>query len=304
MVVSKHSAEREAGREHIPQYPKGFVALRIIQLIFSLICMSLSAFALSLATSSTPMIMIFVSIFTLITTTYNIVACNIHPKLYNYWAVLTFEIFLFLAWLVAFALMGSSGAVLIASWQAYGNSLTSESADLIAVLGSVMAAAGAIGAMNWILFFVSLVMNSVLISRHRSAGLHSKRVAAGGQRDGGKVLMQSEQSYQMYPQPSGYSKVEPEHNAGPEQDVYSPHIMSPHQRQQTYYSVSSVDNMNRQGFPALVHAQSTGGSYQSSVHAQSTGDSYPSSAWVQSTPVPIYEADSQSCKPAAPMELA
>ncbi|KXJ87843.1 hypothetical protein Micbo1qcDRAFT_207605 [Microdochium bolleyi] len=291
MAVPKHSAKRDAGREHIPQYPKGFVALRILQLIFSLICMGLSAFAMSLANSSTSIIMIFVSIFTIITSTYNIIACNIHPKVYNYWAVLSFEILLFLAWLIAFALMGSSGAVLIASWQAYGNSLISESADLLAILGSVMAAAGAIGAMNWILFFVSLVMNSVLISRHRSAGLHSKCVGSGSRLDGGKVLVQPEQSYQMYAQPSGYSTVGFEHNPGSEGDADYPQIMSPHQRQQTYYQTPPGQNMGQHGSPALLHSQGTGGSYLSSVSGQLT-------------PVPVYEADSQSCKPAAPTELA
>ncbi|KAJ1326985.1 membrane-associating domain-containing protein [Microdochium nivale] len=298
MVVSKHSAQREAGREHIPQYPKGFMGLRILQLIFSFVCMSLSAFVLSLAARSPPIIanqapgiMIFFSLMTIFTSIYNIIACNIHPKFYNYWVVLTFEVILFMAWLVAFALMGSTGAILLALWQANGNSYPAETADLIAIFGSVMAGAGAVGAMNWILFFVSLVMNSVLITRHRSAGLHNKRVVGRSQPGGGEVTMQSEQSYQMYSQPSGYSQVEPVHNDGSRHDVYSSRIMSQPQHQHGYYPVSPVIGISRHGSPALMQAQTTSGSH-------------PSSAWGQSTVVPIYEADSQSCKPTAPMELA
>lgn len=36
--------ERPAGREHIPLYSKGFVAIRIIQLILGIICLGLSAY--------------------------------------------------------------------------------------------------------------------------------------------------------------------------------------------------------------------------------------------------------------------
>lgn len=44
---SKYSNQRAPGREHIPLYPKGFVAIRIIQLIFSIVCLGLSAFGIA-----------------------------------------------------------------------------------------------------------------------------------------------------------------------------------------------------------------------------------------------------------------
>lgn len=48
MLNSKYSHERAPGREHIPRYPTGFIAIRIVQLIFALIIIGLSAYGVSL----------------------------------------------------------------------------------------------------------------------------------------------------------------------------------------------------------------------------------------------------------------
>lgn len=42
-----YSAARPAGREHVPAYPKGFIAIRIVQLVIAVIIVGLSAFGLS-----------------------------------------------------------------------------------------------------------------------------------------------------------------------------------------------------------------------------------------------------------------
>lgn len=42
-----YSAARPAGREHVPAYPKGFIAIRIVQLVIAVIIIGLSAFGLS-----------------------------------------------------------------------------------------------------------------------------------------------------------------------------------------------------------------------------------------------------------------
>ena len=47
--TTKYSAVRLPGREHIPVYPKGFIAVRILQLIFSVIVLGLGAYGLSWA---------------------------------------------------------------------------------------------------------------------------------------------------------------------------------------------------------------------------------------------------------------
>lgn len=49
MSISKHSAERVAGREHIPLYPNGFIAIRIVQLVLALMVIGLAAFGLSVS---------------------------------------------------------------------------------------------------------------------------------------------------------------------------------------------------------------------------------------------------------------
>lgn len=42
-----YSAARPAGREHVPAYPKGFIAIRIVQLVIAVVIIGLSAFGLS-----------------------------------------------------------------------------------------------------------------------------------------------------------------------------------------------------------------------------------------------------------------
>lgn len=48
MFENSRSTERAAGREHIPIYPKGFIAIRIIQLVIAVIILGLIAYSLSL----------------------------------------------------------------------------------------------------------------------------------------------------------------------------------------------------------------------------------------------------------------
>lgn len=47
-ATNKYSNERTAGREHFPLYPKGFVAIRIVQLVLAIIVLGLSAYGVSL----------------------------------------------------------------------------------------------------------------------------------------------------------------------------------------------------------------------------------------------------------------
>lgn len=42
------SNARVAGREHIPLYPKGFIALRIVQLVLALFVLALASYGVSL----------------------------------------------------------------------------------------------------------------------------------------------------------------------------------------------------------------------------------------------------------------
>lgn len=42
--TTQYSAVRAPGREHIPLFPKGFITIRILQLIFGVIVLGLGAF--------------------------------------------------------------------------------------------------------------------------------------------------------------------------------------------------------------------------------------------------------------------
>ena len=46
-LPTKYSAQRPAGREHIPLYPKGFITVRILQLIVAIACLGLSGFGIA-----------------------------------------------------------------------------------------------------------------------------------------------------------------------------------------------------------------------------------------------------------------
>ena len=48
MDNSKYLTARVAGREHIPLYPKNFIAIRIVQLVLAVIVIGLSAYGVSL----------------------------------------------------------------------------------------------------------------------------------------------------------------------------------------------------------------------------------------------------------------
>lgn len=43
-----YSTGRPVGREHIPVYPRGFVAIRIVQLVVAVVILGLDAYSLSL----------------------------------------------------------------------------------------------------------------------------------------------------------------------------------------------------------------------------------------------------------------
>jgi hypothetical protein len=51
--------ERVAGREHFPNYPKGFVVLRILQLIFAVILLGLCGYIVSIIIYVGAALMIF-----------------------------------------------------------------------------------------------------------------------------------------------------------------------------------------------------------------------------------------------------
>lgn len=172
--VNKYPRQRAAGREHIPLYPKGFIAIRVVQLILALVVTALCAFGIYLLPFSGNCLMIFVvsgicactanlpfsftdvppslqSISTMIVTTWLIVAEFGIPKVYNYWAVLALDIFLVVFWLSSFGLLASQAAYLLDSSAVcdyYGYCYSSAPTGVYLIFTACMAAAAGIGGLE------------------------------------------------------------------------------------------------------------------------------------------------------------
>lgn len=53
------TTERAPGREHIPRYTRGFIAIRILQFILAIICLGLMAYTIALLAFSGNCLMLF-----------------------------------------------------------------------------------------------------------------------------------------------------------------------------------------------------------------------------------------------------
>ncbi|KDN61625.1 hypothetical protein CSUB01_01450 [Colletotrichum sublineola] len=168
---SKYSRQRVRGHEHVPLYPKGFIALRIVQLILAIIVTGLCAYGIYREPIEGNCLMIFVSLSTVAVTIWLIVAEFRSPKAYNYWAVLALEIFLLFFWLCSFAVLATQAARTCSAppctTPAQASSPTRLKTPAAKELANVVASA---------LFITSLVIHSVMLHRHRKAGLHCNPV--------------------------------------------------------------------------------------------------------------------------------
>ncbi|XDG08930.1 hypothetical protein ABKA04_008545 [Annulohypoxylon sp. FPYF3050] len=253
---SKYSSQRAPGREHILLYPKGFVAIRIIQLIFSIVCLGLSAFGIAYLVFAGDALLLFTSIATIITSIYCLVADFGPPKAFNYWAILGLDIFLVIFWLISFALLAAQVAAGFAYWHEYSDYYddyydVSSYDTAYKVYGGCLAAAAGLGGVEFLLYIISLSIHGVMLHRHRKAGLKAMplNVVSGAPAstvpvDGEKFQMQP-QATQVYPQqpmpvasppqqgfypdnspsplsaqPTGNSYVQPQQFVNPSQPVY------------------------------------------------------------------------------------
>ncbi|RYP77206.1 hypothetical protein DL771_001255 [Monosporascus sp. 5C6A] len=180
-----YSNQRPAGKEHIPLYPRGFVAVRIIQLIVGL------------------------AIATLIASIYCLVAHFGPPGAYNYWAILGLDVFLLLFWLISFAVLAAQVAPFLAYYSAYYDYYSDYSDyydyysydDAVLTYVAILAGAAGLGGLEFILYIVSLSIHSVMVHRHRKAGLHCMPLGSSSHAApaGGKIEMQP-QLQQPHPQ--------------------------------------------------------------------------------------------------------
>ncbi|OTB02663.1 hypothetical protein M426DRAFT_192493 [Hypoxylon sp. CI-4A] len=232
---SKYSRERAPGREHIPIYPKGFVAIRILQLIIAIICLGLSAFGIAYVVFAGDGLMLFTSIVTFITSIYCLVARFGPPKAYNYWAILGLDIFLVIFWLISFAILAAQIAQIFAVYDEYMDYYSgwydmSDYDTAVTVYGACLAAAAGLGGVEFLLYIISLSIHGVMLHRHRKAGLKAIPNAAGGalgpnaagQPTGAEKFQMQPQATQVYQQADPMTAPPP-----PQQGLYPSQSPSP-----------------------------------------------------------------------------
>ncbi|KAI0872637.1 hypothetical protein GGS24DRAFT_502618 [Hypoxylon argillaceum] len=233
--MSNYITERPEGREHIPLYPNGFVAVRIIQLVLGIICLGLTAYAISVLPITGAALMLFTAITTVLSSIYILVAHFGPPKAYNYWAILGLDIFHVIFWLISFALIASQSALIFDYGSYYGDYYSG-----FTILGSITAAAAGLGGVNWVVYVAALILHSMALHRHRKAGLHAMPgVAAsapatgapavvGAPAEGEKIPMQPQQPQQ----PEGYYPPQQVYEASYQQQPEQPQQPQYYQQQQ------------------------------------------------------------------------
>jgi len=136
-------------QSHIPGQPLWVGILRIVQAVFSLITLALSAFALSaLGSYGGYGLNIFTSLLTWIFLVYIFLTAYLFPLAFSVWAQLGLEIALVIFWLSTWATLAA-----LASWWSIGWRLSSTGS---AAVGCTQAAA-ALGAFTWATFVATLV---------------------------------------------------------------------------------------------------------------------------------------------------
>ncbi|KAH8196767.1 hypothetical protein TruAng_009059 [Truncatella angustata] len=262
----KYLSQRAPGREHLPLYPKGFIAIRIVQLVLAVVVLGLTAYGVSQLAFDGDILSLFSALATLITCIYIIVAEFGAPALYNYWAVLSLDIFLVVFWLISFALLAAEIAPYASGYCTYYYCYSLSSAEK--TYFAILAAAAGLGGAEFLAFLVSLVIHSVMLHRHRNAGLHCNPITSTSQPNpavaSATVLASAEkpveysqgQPYPLQNLPAkGYTQqsntVQNQSQAYPQQPYAS--------SQQQYYP-----HQVPQQTPSPLSAQVTGGAVQQS----------------------------------------
>ncbi|KAF9878592.1 integral membrane protein [Colletotrichum karsti] len=290
--TDKYSPQRRAGREHVPLYPRGFIALRIVQLVLALIITGLCAFGAYAAPTPGNCLMLFVAVATVIVTTWLIVAKYGAPKAYNYWAVLALDCFLVVFWLCAFALLASEAAYVFALGaycDYYVDCYASTRAALL-IISACMSAAAGVGGLEFALFITSLSIHGVMLHRHRKAGLHCNPVSSSShhsnsekntthlttntayqpvnQGQAAPPYAQPQQQQQQQQQHQPFDAGVQQHHHQTQQQMYSPQPIQQQQPQQQH-------NFYPQQAPTPLSAQHTGGSFTQMQPQQSTAPPMP-----------------------------
>lgn len=191
---------------HVLALPKWTLGLRIAQGVLALITLGLAGYALYYYPFDGIEITTFMGAATIIITLYVVLSTLVWPVAYNYWAVLGLDAFGTLIWLVSFALLASEvnstktlfddydyggdlgsssysssgsndGGVTCATYDGYTDCVRKRALnlfrrDILNNYYSVNAAAAGVGALEFVLFAISLAFTGLYLHRHRGAGGH------------------------------------------------------------------------------------------------------------------------------------
>ncbi|KAK4141868.1 uncharacterized protein C8A04DRAFT_13721 [Dichotomopilus funicola] len=104
-MYTKNARCPTPGREHIPVYPKGFIAIRVAQLVVALTIIGLAAYGISSIPMDGSCFVLSVGIMTMLTSIYHFVAETDMPLAYNYWVIMGLDIIYVALWFIASSLL-------------------------------------------------------------------------------------------------------------------------------------------------------------------------------------------------------
>ncbi|KAF4637177.1 hypothetical protein G7Y89_g916 [Cudoniella acicularis] len=133
-------------------------------------------------------VMLFTALATIVISVYIFMSSIALPVAYNYWAILSLDIFAIIFWVISFSLLASEIAAYSSYFKTaatytctyyYGYCLKKREMDLVprAITNiytylNAMIAAAALGGLEFILFMITLIFTSIYLSRHRAARGH------------------------------------------------------------------------------------------------------------------------------------
>jgi len=167
-----HTMRGGTAHSHIPPMPFFVFILRIAQIVLAFLLLILAAYSLSVLGSWSGFGMtIFTCIWTWLVLAYILVSSRFFPLAYNVWGHLALESLAVLFWLVSWALTASEASLFtyldgfyLDDYLGYGNGKNYSSA-----VGTGKATAG-IGALEWILFVITLIVFGLEVHKWRLAG--------------------------------------------------------------------------------------------------------------------------------------
>ncbi|KAL7962104.1 hypothetical protein V8C34DRAFT_272096 [Trichoderma compactum] len=174
------ASERPRGQEHIPDYPKAWIWMRVSQTVTSLVVLFLSIHALEEfhVPTGLQVVMIVISASTVGVSILLIIAQFASPRMFRWWTPLISDCAVVVAWAVSVPLLiEQTSDLVVKRGTVHGsgdnpvghrhdgsNPIPTNHVDTIYAIG-------AMGCLETALFFWSWVVDSIVINRHRKAGL-------------------------------------------------------------------------------------------------------------------------------------